>query len=191
MLEQLNQWDIDFFLFLNGFHNLFWDKWMSKLTEPNFWWWYFIAVIGLIIYYKKKEGLWYILAIIVSIVISDQIASSIFKPLFERLRPCYNPAIALLIHQPKDYGCGGQYGFFSSHSATAFSLVFYLYLIFKPYQKGLIIFSWVWVIVYSYTRIYLGKHYPLDIICGGICGILVAYGVYLSFQTIRKKFVLQ
>ena len=187
MLEQINQWDIDFFLFLNGFYNDLWDRWMVLITQPKYWSWFFLGITGLFIYFKKKESWQYLLTLVIALIVSDHIASSIFKPFFERLRPCYNEAISSLIHQPSGYGCGGKYGFFSSHASTSFGLATFIYLALKKELKYYSILFFGWALFYSYSRIYLGKHYPLDILCGAICGSLVSILFYSILQEIRHK----
>ncbi len=181
MIETLNQIDIDLFLFFNGMHSAFWDALMIKITNQIYWIWLFVLIlVGL--YFQNRNLsilpliLWVIVPLILAIVLSDHIASSLFKPIFSRLRPCHNPLLQNLINLPG--GCGGKYGFFSSHASTSFALVGSIWFSLRKNKRWQIIPVLLWAILFSYSRIYLAKHYPMDIFCGALCGLLVAWVVF-------------
>jgi undecaprenyl-diphosphatase len=122
------------------------------------------------------------------ITISDKMASGIIKPLAQRLRPCHNALIENMVHI--NGGCGGTYGFVSSHAANSFAIaLFTILLLGKKYSW----IKWVvlpWAMLVSYSRIYNGVHYPGDVICGGIVGIitgLVVAGVLKRYY--HKKYL--
>ena len=170
-LDSLIHTDKDLFLWLNGQHNSFWDVVMVVITYKFTWIpLYGILIYGLISLYKKK-AVGYLLCIIAVVALSDQIASGLFKPYFMRLRPCHDPVIGSLVHVLG--GCGGPYGFVSSHAATGFGIATALNLLPFPRLK---LFNWlyIWALLYSYSRIYVGVHYPLDILVGALVGTLVA-----------------
>lgn len=166
--------DQQLFLWLNGWHSPFWDTLMMGITNKFAWIpLYLILLYGIISTFKKKAiGL--ILCIIAIVALSDQVASGFFKPYFMRPRPCHDELIGSLVHLVGK--CGGAYGFVSSHAATGFGIAAAVNLLPTRTLKGV---PWllVWAFIYSYSRIYVGVHYPLDIAVGGLVGILVAGAV--------------
>lgn len=119
------------------------------------------------------------------IILSDQISVNFFKEIFLRLRPCHNPEISNLVHTVD--GCGGQYGFVSSHASNTFALAVFLGLIFKKHLSYLLHIMLVWAAIVSYSRIYVGVHYPADILCGALLGVLIAYVFWKLLQFTNQK----
>jgi undecaprenyl-diphosphatase len=144
---------------------------------------YLAILICLGIKYKRRFII-ILLFIILAVVLSDQISVLLFKNLFHRLRPCHEPALEGLVHLPDGY-CGGLYGFVSSHAANCFNAaVLSLLLIRKKWFTAFII---PWASVVGYSRIYLGVHYPGDVICGAMLGILIGWGIYKLYILTDKK----
>lgn len=175
MIEQFLNWDQSFFLFLNSFHNNLFDSFFSIVTQTNVWIPLYIAFIFIIIKTKKQEAAWILLGMIITIVLADQISSSLLKELVGRLRPSHEPTLSGLVHLVDGYK-GGQFGFVSSHAANSFAFALFSSLVFKNRIYALIIF--LWAIVNAYSRIYLGVHYPGDIIGGMIVGFIAVWFVY-------------
>lgn len=122
--------------------------------------------------------------------LADLVSVKLFKEVFERLRPCHNVNITNLVHTV--YGhCGGQFGFVSSHAANSFALAVFAGLLFKKKFKFVMPVMLLWAVLVSYSRIYVGVHFPLDIICGGILGSVIACLVYRLFQYSNQKFNLK
>ena len=123
-------------------------------------------------------------------LLADRGSVLIFKDTVCRLRPCH----ALEnVHMFRE-GCGGQYGFVSSHAANAFALLTFFWLRYRKKVKEektlsnlLILFMAVWAVAMCYSRVYLGKHYPGDILCGAIFGVLVGWIVYWGSKMVEKK----
>jgi undecaprenyl-diphosphatase len=178
--------DTQFFLWLNSFNSPKFDGIMAWISAKNSWIPLYILIIATIFYFFKKKGLFYILSLIVAVALSDQFASSLLKPLFKRLRPCHEPALQNLIHLVGN--CGGQFGFCSSHAANSFALATLLNLFGGKQWKALPI-MYVWAFVVSYSRIYVGVHYPIDVLVGAFVGIFFANIVYLFTRKYFKKFL--
>ena len=174
MIEKLLQADQELLLYLNGLHSPFFDILIWYVTK--LWFWIpVLAIISWFLYKHYKKKIWLILAFCaLSIVFSDQI-SGFIKDKVERYRPSHNTEINSQLHlhisKKGDVYKGGKYGFVSSHAANSFALAILLMFFFKPINKHT---RWLFIIcaaIFSYTRIYLGVHYPGDIICGALLGI--------------------
>jgi undecaprenyl-diphosphatase len=161
--------DHQLFFYLNGLHQPWLDAVMVAFSNKLFW----IPLYAWIIYlmYKKygKSVFIFLLCAIALIFFSDQTAN-VFKALVQRYRPTHNPTFGHLVHTVNDYK-GGTYGFFSSHASNAFALMMFVLLLLKPRTKYFKFILISYACLTSYSRIYLGVHYPADIIVGGVCGI--------------------
>lgn len=171
MLEQLDQ---QLFLFLNSLNSPFWDQVMHAISGRIIWAPLYLAIlIYLGIKYKRKL-LIILLFIVLAVTLSDQL-SVLLKNTFQRLRPCLEPELDGLVHLFKGE-CGGKYSFVSSHATNAFDVALLSLLFIKRRWYTISIILWASVI--GYSRIYLGVHYPGDVICGSILGSLIGWSVY-------------
>ncbi|MES2797617.1 MAG: phosphatase PAP2 family protein [Bacteroidota bacterium] len=183
-MQQLKTLDTQLFLYLNSIHFDWLDLIMEVITRRETWFpAYLILVIWLIVR-NRKEAAFQILTILLAVLISDQICSSFLKPMVARLRPCHEPSLQGLIHLVTD--CGGQFGFCSSHAANGFALATSLWLFFGKNIYTISLF--VWAIIISYSRIYVGVHYPLDILSGAILGSLFAYLSFFAITRVKKVY---
>lgn len=181
IIEKIVSWDQQLFLFLNSFHTPGMDPIMIWISGKYTWIPFYAIILAFIIWHFRKRSLLILLGITLVIVFADQLTSSIMKPLFERPRPCHEPLLEGLVYLAK--GCGGKFGFVSSHAANTFGVAMFLWTSFKKvYRWSSLIF--IWAAVVSYSRIYLGVHYPLDIIVGGILGVVIAWLVYKLFEKV-------
>lgn len=191
MLETLKYTEYEWFLWLNGFHTPFFDKVMYAITHRFTFTPLYIFLIYLIFRFIKKQPFQKLAYVLLSVGLADRITSGLMKPYFQRLRPCHDPAISNIVHTVSD--CGGQYGFVSSHAANTFALAVCYFLMFKPLSKVnvgikyLINFLFIWAIIVSYSRIYIGVHYPSDVIVGGIVGSSISIILFIFLNKLTKN----
>tara|TARA_B100001113_G_scaffold93224_1_gene74658 strand:- start:586 stop:1173 length:588 start_codon:yes stop_codon:yes gene_type:complete len=194
MIEEILKLDSKLFLFLNNLGTPKFDTfWISlSMIEANILMYLFL--IFLLFYTQKTRPkflyIFYLLSVIaLMITITDQ-GANIFKDSFQRLRPCYDESIKDSLRLVKE-NCGGKYGFFSAHASNSFSLAIFFGLLFKNRMRYIIIITMIYALLISYSRIYLGVHFPIDIIVGssfGICvGIIMYSFVYLKFLKFFNK----
>ena len=175
-MNTLLSFDQSLFLLINGWHSPFFDQVMFFISGKLSWLPLYAVLLYLIFHSYGKKGWLILLLVAVTISLSDLGSVELFKNIFQRLRPSHEPALAGMVHIVNGY-MGGQYGFVSSHAANNFALVFFLIQFLGRKYKWLVPVLFVWVFLIIYSRIYLGVHYPLDVICGGIYGALVGYFV--------------
>ena len=194
MIEEILKLDSKLFLFLNNLGTPKFDTfWISlSMIEANILMYLFL--IFLLFYTQKTRPkflyIFYLFSVIaLMITITDQ-GANIFKDSFQRLRPCYDEFIKDSLRLVKE-NCGGKYGFFSAHASNSFSLAIFFGLLFKNRIRYIIIITMIYALLISYSRIYLGVHFPIDIIVGssfGICvGIIMYSFVYLKFLKFFNK----
>ena len=187
-MEALQQFDASIFTTLNSWHALYLDNFMALVTVVATW----LPIILMLLFmlYKKKgwrKTLVVILAVAVVILIADQVSASIIKPLVGRLRPSRNPDLQSTIHLVNGYN-GGKFGFVSSHAANCFGVAMLLAFLFK--NRAFTWFMIAWASLMCYSRIYLGVHYPGDIVCGAILGVATAAILYFIIKGLKKKYPL-
>ena len=177
MIEFLNQIDSSLFLFLNSLHIGWLDPIMIFISGKFTWIPFYLVLLFLIIRQYRWQSLVILLFITVLISLSDQLSVRAFKLVFERPRPCHEPDLQPLIHLAKG-SCGGAFGFVSSHAANSFALAGFIWFLLKPaFPKiGFVLFPWAAIVAYS--RIYLGVHYPGDILVGAALGMIIAWVVW-------------
>ena len=186
LIDTLKLWDTNLFLFINGIHAPFFDSFMFAVSEKLTWIPLYVSVLFVLVKCWKKEAIWLIIAFVLCIVISDQVSSGLIKHLVQRLRPSHAEYLKGLVHLVHSYS-GGKFGFVSSHASNAFGFALLSSLIFK--RKNFTWFIFAWATITAYSRIYLGVHYPLDVLGGIIVGVLAALACYWTIKKLRPSLI--
>jgi len=183
-MEWLNQIDTQLLLFLNGNKNTFWDMTILLLTRKESWISMYLIVLFFLLKQYKRSALFLIPMLILTIILNDQI-SGFIKDTIERFRPYRDPNISHLINIVRKPS--GTYGFVSAHAANAFGFMTFTSMVFR--NRIYTIFFLFWAILVGYTRIYLGVHFPGDVIAGGIMGTLIGWGMYRLTTWLENHFM--
>jgi undecaprenyl-diphosphatase len=184
MLDKLKEWDQSLLLYLNSFHLDPIDPIMYQLTQTLPWVPMYLFLSFLVWKVYGKQCWWVFLAIGLTIFFADKTASGIFKPYFERLRPCHDPNLQGIVYNFRH--CGGMYGFVSSHASTSFSVATIMTLVLGASYPA-VRWLFLWAAFFSFTRIYLGVHFPGDVLGGAIIGILSAWIAYKFMFWVKNK----
>ncbi len=187
MLDQLIHLDRELFLFLNNLGTDSWDGFW--LTVTNKWTSIPIYLLLLILSYKYlgiKKTLWVLVSVALLITSTDQLAN-FFKYGVRRLRPCHEEDLLGQMRLVKAY-CGGKFAFFSAHAANSFAIATFFVLLLKERFRLFPFVLLFWALLVAYSRIYIGVHYPLDVITGSLVGALFGWLFYKLYIFAMQKF---
>jgi undecaprenyl-diphosphatase len=185
MLDFLLNLDRTVFLYLNNLGSEQWDGLWLLITKQLNWIPVFLIFFYLIFkHYGWRHALLIILMVSLLILITDQTTNQLFKYRFERLRPGSDPALEGLMRAVKT---SHTFSFISGHASNSMAACFFLYTILKSRVKYIKI-MFLWPLIFAYSRIYLGLHYPGDILVGYIWGILMALLVLQLYKVLREKY---
>lgn len=185
LFRQILNWDTELFLYLNNFYSDYWDTLMLLITRKETWIPFFLAILFAFVKNYRNKSFLIIFFVALTILASDQI-SVLLKETIQRLRPVHEPSIQHLVHNVLRKG--GLYGFVSSHAANAFAILIFTGKIFR--NKGYWMLFLFWALIFSYSRIYSGVHYPLDIIGGALLGCLIGWAFYKLLMFVENHFFL-
>ena len=198
MIDRLIEWDTDLLLWINS-HNtpaLDWTMW----TASQVWSWAVVLLLlfGLLTLRTEPKKWWVVfMAVCFCFLLSDRISVMAFKDVFQRLRPCH---VIDSLHMFRT-GCGGQYGFVSSHAANVFAIATFFAMRYaisrncqianpaKPTTRTrciAILGLSLWALLVCYSRPYLGKHYPGDVLCGALLGLFIGLSVHYATRWLEN-----
>ena len=188
MIEQLEAIDHHLVLAINAMHSTFLDSFMWFLSGPYLMF-FLLPFVSYFLFkaYNSKQLVWIIAALVLTILLTDQLSVHAFKEVFQRYRPSHNVLLKsqLHLHEYPDgsfYG-GGKFGFVSSHAANYFGVLTIVCALVCPRWVKIILFVLSLLVIYS--RVYLGVHYASDVICGALLGYVLAQFV-LQFLLLKK-----
>lgn len=184
----IDSWDTVIFLEIN-------TQWTSSYLDNIFPWWrdantwiplYMFLIFFLFLNFKSKAWVWILFALI-TVVITDQTSSHLIKNFIQRPRPCADDYLQFHVRLLLDH-CSGGFSFTSSHATNHFGFAVFVFITLKDVLK-----NWKWLFIFwaatiSYGQIYVGVHYPLDVLCGGIMGALIGWltaTMYIKTQSVR------
>ncbi|MDG1714652.1 phosphatase PAP2 family protein [Lacinutrix sp.] len=188
MVDQLVALDHELFLYLNNLGTETWDGFWLFYTDKKHW----IPFYAILAYltYKRLDTKMFILTIIVialMILVTDQVTNLFKKVLFMRLRPCHNADLIDHMRLVKSW-CGGQFGYFSGHASNSMAVAVFAGLMLRDRYKYLIFMLLFWAALMGYSRIYIGVHFPLDVVSGFVFGALSGFTFYKLDKYLQKRF---
>lgn len=188
MIDVLDIWDRELFSLLNSFHSPFWDELMYYLSEKLTWVPLYILVLYVV--WKKlsmRQFMVFAVSIALLILCTDQLTSGLLKPWAQRFRPCQDDAeLGIVVHLVRGH-CGGLYGFASSHAANFFGLATFVARFFeKRWVSGLAL---TLACLTGYSRIYLGVHYPGDVLVGAMIGVAAGLVIFMLYKYANQRFL--
>lgn len=184
MIDYLMDIDADALLAVNGLHDLFQDafwwlvtaKWSSALLV--------LALLWILLHQNRRHALLVLAMLALAVLVADQVSSGLIKHLVERLRPTHDPSLESMVHVINGYR-GGLYGFVSSHAANFSAIAMLVSLVMRHRLVTISMFGWA--LLQCYSRMYLGVHYPGDIIGGLAVGMLAGWLVWLLMRWIQHR----
>ncbi len=185
MIEALDQLDRSLFHLINGVHSPFWDEVMWGVSSKIAWIpIYALLLVMILRKFGWKQTLMIVGGIGIVILLADQLSASVLKPWIARYRPCQLEAEMGVVHIVNNK-CGGLYGFVSSHAANFFGLATFLSLLFRNHKAtiGLILAA----MLVAYSRVYLGVHYPGDVLGGAMLGSLCGWVGWVCYNWGKKR----
>ena len=186
MIEELLKYDTELFLYLNNLGSESWDGFWLIVTEK----WSSIPLYLILLYLVYRQlgtkGTIIVLVFVAALVAATDQFANLFKYGIERPRPCRVENLQASMRLVAKY-CG-RFGYFSGHAANSMGVAVFIGLLLKNYYKYLPFLLLFWAVIIGYSRIYLGVHYPFDVVSGMFFGALLGWGFYLSQRRVQNRF---
>jgi membrane-associated phospholipid phosphatase len=187
MPDFLLQFDRHLFYFINhDLANPFFDWIMPWLRNPKFWIPLYLFIIAFCIWKYKKTGVIIIVLMALSAGFADFTSASIIKPIVKRVRPCHDQVVSQT--DILRVGCGPAYSFPSTHATDHFAMAFFLILLFHKKWRWIWLWAILWAGTISFAQVYVGVHFPVDVICGAVYGVLVGCLFAMLFKKLQSVF---
>lgn len=183
MIESLKQIDTAWFLAINnGMQNTFLDVFCSFMRNQRNW--YLLYACILVVSYRKWKikSLWVLGGAALLVLVSDQVSANLIKNAVQRLRPCNEPSLNGMVHNI--VGCGKGYSFISAHATNHFAIGIFLSILFHKNYPWVVYIAVLWAALIAFSQVYVGVHYPFDVICGALLGSVFGY---FGGQFVKKK----
>ncbi len=189
MIETLLEWDHELFLYLNGLGTPSWDTFWQYISDKRSAIPIYVCLLVLsYIKYGLKKTTVLVISVALMITVTDQL-SNFFKYGVGRLRPCHDPELMDVMRLVKSR-CGGKFGYFSAHAANSFALAVFFWNTLKSQLKNVSFVLLIWACLVAYSRVYIGVHFPLDILTGALLGSLFGWLFSKLFIFALRKFSL-
>ncbi|MCZ4222206.1 phosphatase PAP2 family protein [Pedobacter rhodius] len=187
MMESIQQFDVELFLKIHrGLSNGFFDWLMPLLRNRFFWSPLYLFIIVFCIKQYKKQGYYLIGVVLFTFATGDLIASRLIKPLIERVRPCNDLSLSsYIIHRVP---CGSGLSFPSAHATNHFAIAVFLICVFYSRWKTILPIGIFWAAIISFAQVYVGVHYPVDVITGAIIGTIIGFICSRIFKKLQPEF---
>lgn len=175
MFETLKHIDQQFFLAVNnGLQNSVLDFLCPIIRRPQSWYAVYVIIIYFIYKNYKKQAIWVILTAFVLVLVSDQLSANLIKNVVQRLRPCNDPLLQTQVHLLVN--CGSGFSFVSAHACNHFAIALFISGLFKAQGRWILPLALCWASLIAFSQVYVGVHYPFDVICGAILGSGLGFG---------------
>lgn len=171
-VEKLVEWDKSLFLVVNNeLTNPLFDIVMPFIRNGDHWMPLYLFLIVFMLINFKKKGWWWIVFFFCTVALTDMTGTFVFKNNFERLRPCSDPAFMMQTRLLLDH-CSGAYSFVSNHAANHFGMAAFFYITTRSFMQKWAAIGFIWAALIAYAQVYVGVHYPMDVLAGSVLGLL-------------------
>ena len=185
IFQTVQQFDRWLFQKINGqWTTSFFDFIFLFFRQSNFWMPLYLFLFLLVAINFRRNWWWWIILFMCTVATTDMVGTRLFKHVFQRLRPCDDPVFSSYVHLLLKH-CAPGPSFVSNHAANHFGLATFIYFTLRRYITGWVWIAWVWAFLISYAQVYVGIHYPTDVLCGALLGIL--FGLFMA-MFFNKKF---